>query len=196
MVSILLACVACQPAEGPASSSGQASSTVLVPLALEQPQLIWRGETLGIETGLSFQPSAAIRDALSHGVAVTLVVETRIHPWRGWLASPDQTRNHRFEIRYLPLSEHYQLKILKSDSTRTYPRLRLLLADLAQRRWLDTHLTRSQLGEDEWAVEVRVDIDKEQLPAPMQLSVWAHKGWQTNTEWWRFTVTSSQPQGQ
>jgi hypothetical protein len=189
MVFILLAFVACQP-----SDPGAQTASALT-LALDDPQVVWQNETLGIRTGIEFVPSMAVSEALSHGVAVTLVVETRIHPWRGWLASQQQTRNHRFEIRYLPLSEHYQLTALKTGITATYPRLRLLLADLSEARWLDTHLSADKLGDKVWQVQARVAIDKERMPAPMQVSVWTDEQWQTNSSWWTWEVSSADGQG-
>ncbi len=180
MVFILLLLSACdRPAEIGSSADWA--------LSLSEPQIEWRGGVLGVSTGIALTPSAAILEALDHGVAVSVVVATRVHPWHGALAATDQTRNHRFEIRYLPLIEHHQLTELKTGQTDTYPRLSMLLRALSERRWLDTHLTRDQASTDEWQVQVRVDIDRERLPAPMQLSAWRDERWRSGQDWltWR-----------
>lgn len=184
MAFILLALVGCSQTEPPQAPP--------VPLRLEliSPVLQWQDDVLGIVTGIEFQPSQAVLEALNHGVAVTLVVATRIHPVHGVLASADQTRNHRFEIRYLPLIEHYQLTELKTDTSVSYPRLRLLMAALAEPRFLDTHLERGDISDRPWHVQARADIDRERLPAPMQLSVFSDSAWQGAQDWVNWRVST------
>ncbi|MDR9389736.1 MAG: DUF4390 domain-containing protein [Wenzhouxiangella sp.] len=171
---------------GDGGGGGDASRSDLA-LSLSEPAIEWRGDVLGVATGVVFAPSAAILEALEHGVAVNVVVATRIHPWHGALASASQTRNHRFEIRYLPLIEHHQLTELKTGQTESFPRLSMLLEALSQRHWLDTHLSRDDVGDTAWQVQARVDIDREQLPAPMQLSAWRDRNWRSGQAWltWR-----------
>ena len=179
-ISLLLSACDLFSGDDPASSD--------LALSLSEPTLEWRGDVLGLSTGVDFEPSSAILEALDHGVAVNVVVATRIHPWWGPLASSDQTRNHRFEIRYLPLIEHYQLTELKIDETESFPRLSMLLEALSRRRWLDTHLTETLAEQSSWRVEVRVDIDREQLPAPMQLSAWRDTNWRSGRAWHRWDM--------
>jgi len=147
----------------------------------------WQDDVLGVVTGIDFQPSHKVLDALHHGVPIAIVVATRVHPVHGILATSDQTRNHRYEIRYLPLIEHYRLTELKTMTSVSYPRLRLLINALAQTRFLDTHLDRADITDRPWHVQVRVDVDRERLPAPMQLSVWSDGAWQSGADWinWR-----------
>lgn len=182
----MLALVACQAPD----SDGQVDGDGLT-LELIDPVLQWRDGVLGVVTGIAFSPSPAVLEALDHGVAVTLVVATRIHPIHGVLASTDQTRNHRFEIRYLPLIEHYQLTEVKTDTTATYPRLRLLVSALAEPKFLDTHLTQDASTDHSWHVQAKPDIDRERLPAPMQLAVWGDGQWQNADDGWNWRVEVS-----
>lgn len=188
MVFISLALVGCGESEQPESPPAPLT------LSLINPVLQWQDDVLGIVSGIEFQPSEAVLDALNHGVAVTLVVATRIHPVHGVLASNDQTRNHRFEIRYLPLIEHYQLTELKTQTSVSYPRLRLLMAALAEPRFLDTHLNRRDISDRPWHVQAKADIDRERLPAPMQLSVFGDSAWQGAEDWqnWRVSIDGDQ----
>lgn len=183
MVFIMLLLVACQAPDADGQRDGDALT-----LELMDPVLQWRDGILGVVTGIAFSPSPEVLEALDHGVAVTLVVATRIHPVHGMLASNDQTRNHRFEIRYLPLIEHYQLTELKTGATATYPRLRLLVSALAEPRFLDTHLTQEATTDRSWHVQAKPDIDRERLPAPMQLAVWGDGQWQSSNDGWNWRV--------
>jgi len=182
MVFILLLLVGC---DGPQRD--------ILQLELIEPDLVWQQDTLGIQAGIALSPSPALMEALNHGVAVTVVVSTRVHPWHGLLANTDQTRNHRFEIRYLPLIEHYQLTELKTEEVELYPRLSMLLQGLATPRWMDTQLTTAQQNTRGFHVQVRVDIDRERLPAPMQLSAWRDDQWRSRQDWqtWRMISTDS-----
>lgn len=185
---ILLLLVACHEA---IDQDGQATP---LRLALIDPVLQWQGDRLGVIAGIDFQPSQAVLEALDHGVPVTLVVATRVHPVHAVLASSDQTRNHRYEIRYLPLTEHYQLTELKTETVTSYPRLRLLIQALAQSRFLDTQLIQSDVSDRTWHLQSRADIDRERLPAPMQLSVWSDPMWQSQSDWfdWRVDMDSDE----
>src|SRR6056297_3361962 len=83
-------------------------------LRLIDPQPEWRAEVLGIRAGIDFLPGARVIEALTHGVTVQIRVMTRVGPpWRR-LAITDDPRSHRFEIRYLPLIQHYELVDLRS----------------------------------------------------------------------------------
>lgn len=183
MAFIMLLLVACQAP----NSDGEGDEQALT-LHLIDPVLQWRSGVLGVVSGISFAPSPAVLEALDHGVAVTLVVATRIHPIHGVLASTDQTRNHRFEIRYLPLIEQYQLTELKTNTSVTYPRLRLLISALAQPRFLDTHLTQESVQQRSWHVQAKPDIDRERLPAPMQLALWGDRQWRSRADGWDWRV--------
>lgn len=182
MAFILLPLVGCD---------GQQSTALK--LELMEPSPVWQQDTLGIQAGISLAPSPAVLEALNHGVAVTVIVATRIHPWHGALANTDQTRNHRFEIRYLPLIEHYQLTELKTEDVELYPRLSMALQALAVPRWMDTQLTTEQQATRGFHVQVRVDIDRERLPAPMQLSAWRDDQWRSRQDWQTWRMISASP---
>ena len=185
MVFIMLLLVACQPPE-----ADNARDSKALTLHLIEPVIQWQDGVLGVVSGIAFAPSPAL-DALDHGVAVTLVVATRIHTIHGVLASTDQTRNHRFEIRYLPLIEQYQLTELKTNTAVTYPRLRLLIGALAEPKFLDTHLTHEMVQDRSWHVQAKPDIDRERLPAPMQLALWGDRQWRSSVDGWDWRVEAN-----
>ncbi|MDX1381861.1 MAG: DUF4390 domain-containing protein, partial [Xanthomonadales bacterium] len=86
------------------------------------------GELRGrCEQRLALGPDA--REALRHGVALTVELELILRN------TGDQTRvgqdTARYEIRYLPLSEHYQVSGLEAGHVATFPRLRHALAELS-----------------------------------------------------------------
>lgn len=172
MVSIIWLLSACQ---AEAERHGQ--------LRLIDPQPQWQGDVLGIHVGIDFQPGPRVIEALAHGVTVQIRVMTRVGPlWRR-LAISDDPRSHRFEIRYLPLSQHYQLTDLRSGEQDSYPRLSMVRDALAEPRWVATRLEKSQPDGLGWRLQARVEIDRTRLPSPMRLPVWFDRNWGLGEPW-------------
>lgn len=152
-------------------------------LRLIDPEPRWQQEVLGIHAGIDFTPGPRVVEALEHGVTIHIRLATRIgSPWLP-LALGDQTRNHRFEIRYLPLIRHYELTDLKSGEQVSFPRLSMVLDELANPRWMDTRFTADQRGGRRWRIQSRVEIDRTRLPSPMRLPVWFDRNWGLGDSW-------------
>lgn len=166
-------------------------------LRLIDPEPRWQDDVLGIHAGIDFNPGPAIVEALEHGVTIHLRLATRIgSPWLP-LALGDQTRNHRFEIRYLPLIRHYELSDLKSGEQVSVPRLSMVLDELAEPRWMDTRFTRDQRAGQDWRIQARIQIDRTRLPSPMRLPVWFDRSWSLAGSWrsWELDTIRPAPHG-
>lgn len=157
-------------------------------LRLIDPAPEWQADRLGLHAGIDFNPGPQVIEALNHGV--TLHLRVTIHVRRPWqlFVSDDLERNHRFEIRYLPLVRHYELTDLKTDEQLSFPRLSMVLDALARPHWMDTRFTRDQVQEGRWHMRARVDIDRTRLPSPMRLPVWFDRHWSLTEPWHRWTV--------
>lgn len=166
-------------------------------LQMIDPQPRWQDNVLGIHAGIDFQPGPRVLEALDHGVTVPIRLATRIGPVWKVLAVADQTRNHRFEIRYLPLIRHYELTDLKSGEQVSYPRLSMVLDELAEPRWMDTRFTADQRAGRRWRVQARVEIDRTRLPSPMRLPVWFDRNWGLGGSWhtWQLEAVEMAPDG-
>ena len=122
--------------------------------------------------------SAEARDALVHGVPLTLAVELVLREAR------TQTRVKKqrslYEIRYLPLSEHYQLSIIDQDERLTFPRLRHALAELGSLRM---SVETGALPQGDYELLVRSFLDKQKMPPPMRLPVLFASRWNHESAW-------------
>lgn len=152
-------------------------------LGLVNPKFVWEGNELVARTGLTVILSAAAMEALDNGVALTLNVQTRIQLERRLFGRRVNVRNHRLEIRYLPLLRHYQLTNEKVGSQRSFPRLWMLLAALEDPIAFETQLTRADLDGGEWQARVRAFLDISRLPPPMRLPAWFSNEWRLGTAW-------------
>ena len=128
------------------------------------------------EQNLSLSPEA--RNALVHGVPLTVGVELILRD------AKTQTRLKKnesfYEIRYLPLSEHYQLTGPGDDNLRTFPRLRHALADLGD---LQVRFETGALPSGEYELLARSFLDKQKMPPPMRLPVMFSSRWKHESAW-------------
>jgi len=166
LLAVLLACTACGQQEG----AGR--------FELKQVEASWNNGSLAVDFEQSLKLSQEARNALDHGVALTLEVELILRD------SSSQTRvgntSGNYEIRYLPLIERYQLSELEGISIKTYPRLRHLLADLSK---LEFSLDTGALPAGDYELLVRSRLDNNRMPPPMRLPVLFSSRWQHDSAW-------------
>jgi hypothetical protein len=128
------------------------------------------------EQDLSLSPEA--RNALVHGVPLTVGVELILRD------AKTQTRLKKnesfYEIRYLPLSEHYQLTGPGDYNLRTFPRLRHALAELGD---LQVQFETGALPSGEYELLARSFLDKQKMPPPMRLPVMFSSRWKHESAW-------------
>lgn len=123
--------------------------------------------------------SPEAREALRHGVSLRLRTDVIVRGKGEWAATEERTFS--YEIRYLPLSDHYQLAIPGDDpGTRTYPRLRHVLAELG-----DVNLKFSGAGTvpGRYEIRMRTRLDRSGLPGPMQLPAFLSPNWKHDSGW-------------
>lgn len=128
------------------------------------------------EQDLSFSPEA--REALVHGVPLTVGIELVLRDAR--TQTRVKKKNSDYEIRYLPLSEHYQLSSQADSSIQTFPRLRHLLAELGN---MQLGFETGALPRGEYELLARSFLDKQKMPPPMRLPVLFSPRWNHESEW-------------
>lgn len=153
------------------------------------PEAIWQDGRLEVRSGIRFEPSAEMREALTRGVRLRLEVTTRLSRRLGPVALERETRRYPIEIRYLPLTEEWQME--QSNRTERYPRLWLLLDALATAHDFDTGLESSMLGDHAWQAQIQVRLDRDALPPPMHLPALLSPQWRLKSAWhtWQFEAS-------
>jgi len=86
----------------------------------------------------------------------------------------------RFEIRYLPLSDHYQLIADGERPLGTFPRLRHALAALNE---IVLPLPGDWNATGDWKARARCRLLERALPRPMRLPAWLSAGWRHDSGW-------------
>ena len=131
--------------------------------------------------------SQQAREALEHGVTLTIRLEMELHNDNNMIVVRRNARH--FQLRYLPLSERYQLLEEESGEQKTFSRLRHLLAEIDN---LNIQLPTGPLPSGSYELRTRIILDESRLPTPMQLPAWFSSQWRHDSEWsvWPFEVSA------
>ena len=137
-----------------------------------------------VQQGLRLSEQA--REALEHGSTLTISLEMELRSDNNMIVEQRDVR--RFQLRYLPLNESYQLLDEGSGKQLIFSRLRHLFAEMAS---LNIRLATGPLPPGGYELRTRVHLDESRLPAPMRLPAWYSTQWQHDSEWtvWPFEVS-------
>jgi hypothetical protein len=145
---------------------------------LRRVQAQWADGAVRAQVEQQLQLSAEARRALQHGVPLKLRLELQLRRAQGGALLGEASRS--WEIRYLPLSERYQLTSLDDGRAQTWPRLRHALAELAQTAM---ELETGPLEANDYQVLARSRLDMSGLPAPMRLPALFDPEWRHASAW-------------
>jgi len=163
-----------------AACSGQAIGNHF---ELQHVDASWSNGELTATLHQSLTLSSEARQALVHGVALTVQMELIIRN------TSDQTRVEKnlenYEIRYLPLSDHYQLSLSGGSEVRTFPRLRHVLTDLST---VSLSFSTGVLPAGEYELLARTRLDKRKMPPPMRLPTLFSSKWHHDSDWSAWTL--------
>ena len=130
---------------------------------LEQVDTNWSKGQLNVTVHQKLMLSSEAREALVHGVPLTLQLELLIR--HSMSRTPVIENIYGYEIRYLPLISRYQLTRPDTVEIRTFPKLRHLLLELST---IKQSFSKDDLNERDYELLARTHLDYENMPAPMR----------------------------
>jgi hypothetical protein len=144
-------------------------------------------QSLNLHLQQELQLSGEAREALEHGVILSIKLELELHNDNHLVVLQEDAR--LFQVRYLPLSERYQLSEQHNNGMQVFSRLRHVLAAIGN---LDVQISTGPLLPGSYELRTRVSLDKNRLPTPMQLPAWFSPEWQHDSEWsvWPFEISA------
>lgn len=146
--------------------------------AVKQVAVRWASGHLDVNSEQRLALSNEAREALIHGVPLTLSLELRLR------STSSQTRvarkTSRYEIRYMPMSDHYQLSYSDETTAKTFPRLRHVLSELSS---LNVSIKTGALPAGEYELLTRLYLDQTRMPPPMRLPVLLSSKWKHDSSW-------------
>ncbi len=140
-------------------------------LAVRNAQISTIAGNATLELGLDCRLSGPMRDALDHGIPLTLQIDVRAGHWPNAKASAER----RIELRYFPLSRRYQLRELDSGDVRSFAAPAYLVAALGALR-LDLPTTFASLPAAT-ALQVSARLDPAALPGALRLPALFEPAW-------------------
>lgn len=143
-------------------------------------------QSLNVHLQQDLKLSQQAREALEHGVTLTIRLDIELRDDANMISVRRDARH--YQLRYLPLSERYQLSEEDPDGLQTFPRLRHLLAAIDD---INIHLLTGPLLPGSYELRTRIHLDRSRLPTPMLLPAWFSSNWKHDSEWsvWPFVVS-------
>ena len=144
----------------------------------------WSNGQLSATVQQELKLSNEAREALVHGVPLTLQLEFVFR--NTGEGNPILKNLFNYEIRYLPLSNHYQLTLPGGDEVRTFPRLRHLLAELSS---INLSFQTDDLKQGKHELMARIRLDQQKMPPPMRLPMLFSAQWRHDSDWTSWPVS-------
>jgi len=151
---------------------------------LKQVNASWADGLLQATVLQSLNLSGEARKALVHGVPLTLALDIVLEDSRGRIVSAEYQST--YEIRYLPLSDHYRLTGQQDNTIKNFPRLRHLLAALST---INLSIHTGELPPGSYQLMARTHLDQRQMPATMRLPMLFSRAWHHDSDWTNWPVT-------
>lgn len=138
----------------------------------------WSNGRLNVTSEQKLSLSEEASNALIHGVPLTIELELVLRNTGDQTRVGNQTSN--YEIRYLPLSNYYQLAFSGTDTVKTFPRLRHVLAELSH---LDVSVETGTVPAGDYELLARISLDQNRMPPPMRLPALLSAKWHHDSAW-------------
>lgn len=145
---------------------------------LVQVDASWSNGKMNVACEQRLVLSNEAREALIHGVPLTIDLELSLRNTGSQVRVANEISS--YEIRYLPMSDHYQLNLKGEQSVQTFPRLRHVLSELSN---LQLSLQTGVLPSGEYELLVRTRLDQNAMPPPMRLPVMLSDKWRHDSSW-------------
>jgi Domain of unknown function (DUF4390) len=142
-----------------------------------------------LDASFSLNFGTTLEEALRNGVELPLLVEIealrqRDYLWSDTIAHVEQ----RYHLSFNALTAQYQLHNLNTDAQFRLPNLEAIMVVLGTLNKFP-FLDRSLLIDDvNYAVRVRIAIERDQLPTPVRLMSYVTSDWAPRSEWYQWPL--------
>ena len=138
----------------------------------------WNNGRLAMRYRQQLNLSPEARTALDHSVPLTVVLDLVLRDSSSRVRVG--SREVSYEIRYLPLSERYQVSGPDGERVDSFPRLRHALAKLAD---LDVSMQTGAIPAGDYELLTRTRLDRNAMPPPMRLPALLSAKWHHDSDW-------------
>ncbi len=147
------------------------------------------GDVLRLDADIDYRLPDDVREGLENGLAVILALEIHILRHRDWLWNETVAQlTQRYRLRYLPLSQQYEVINLNSGARYAYPSLTLALKHMDHPRALPLVDRRLLQADAQYLGALRAYIDADELPVTLRLLSHFTSGWRAGSDWYRWPI--------
>jgi hypothetical protein len=133
---------------------------------------------------VDFDFSEEALEALDNGVPLTVVVHLQVRRSNAWVwASSLLDQQLRYAIRYRPLSERYEVYSLPGANGRDFVTRDAAIRALGELTNLPLVSTRKLDPDQTYEVQLKVDLDIEELPLPLRPMAYLKPSWKLSSGW-------------
>ena len=147
------------------------------------------GDVYRLNARIDYRFSGPALEALQNGVPLTVDLEMEVRRRRSWLW--DETvyaLTQRFRLEYHALSRQYLVNNLNSGERRGFPTRSGAVQFMGQINdfpFLDKGLLEKDVR---YEGALRVQLDRETLPAPLRLVAYLSDDWRLSSEWYTWPI--------
>ncbi len=129
-------------------------------------------------------------EALENGVPLTLVVHIQVRRTDAWIWEDSLTDIQlRYAIRYKPLSQRYEVYRLPGSDGRSFVGRDSAIAALGEIRNLHLVDGNRLTPDDAYEVQIRAELDIEELPLPLRPMAYLRPAWKLGSSWTKWPLT-------
>jgi len=148
------------------------------------------GDTYVLDARIDYGFSDLALEALDNGVPLTIELHIQVRPADAWIWEDNLLdRRLRYAIRYKPLSERFVVGQLPGEGGRSFVTRNAAIAALGELKGLPL-VDRTRLEADtDYEMQIKAELDIEQLPLPLRPMAYLRPSWQLSTGWSKWPLT-------
>lgn len=143
-----------------------------------------------LDADIGYRFSEQALEALGNGVPLTMLAHIQVRRTGAWIWEDSVSDLQlRYGIRYKPLSERYEVYRLPGREGRSFVGRDAAIAALGEIRDLDL-VAADRLAPDEtYEVQLRVELDIEELPLPLRPIAYLRPDWKLGSKWTKWPLS-------
>jgi hypothetical protein len=147
------------------------------------------GNTYILDARIAYGFSDLALEALDNGVPLTIELHIQIRPRDAWIWDDNLLdRRLRYAIHYKPLSERYLVSQLPGEGGRSFVTRDSAIAALGELKGIPLIDAANLDPKVAYEVQIKAELDIEQLPLPLRPMAYLRPGWKLSTGWTKWPL--------
>lgn len=142
-----------------------------------------------LDARIDYDFSADALEALDNGVPLTIEMHVQVRREDAWIWEDSLADIQlRYAIRYKPLSEQYEVYRLPGDRGRGFISREAAIAALGEVKDLQLVNADRLEGGEKYEVQIKVELDIEELPLPLRPMAYLSPSWNLGSAWTKWPL--------